>query len=208
MVSRLVQILFFGLIVFPVILIVLGLRIVGKSNLPKDGPAIIIANHNSHLDTLVLMCLFGLKRIHKVRPVAAADYFLKTPFRSWFSQEVIGIIPIVRKVEGGADPLEPIYEALENNKIVIFYPEGSRGEAEKMQPFKKGIAHIIKKFPTIFVIPVYMHGLGKSLPKGDPLLVPFFCDVYIGEAFLTTNKSTDTIVKELEECVQNLAQIK
>lgn len=208
MVSRLVQILFFGLIVFPVILIVLGLRIVGKSNLPKDGPAIIIANHNSHLDTLVLMCLFGLKRIHKVRPVAAADYFLKTPFRSWFSQEVIGIIPIVRKVEGGADPLEPIYEALENNKIVIFYPEGSRGEAEKMQPFKKGIAHIIKKFPTIFVIPVYMHGLGKSLPKGDPLLVPFFCDVYIGEAFLTTNKSTDTIVKELEERVQNLAQIK
>lgn len=208
MVSRLVQILFFGMIVFPVILIVLGLRIVGKSNLPKDGPAIIIANHNSHLDTLVLMCLFGLKRIHKVRPVAAADYFLKTPFRSWFSQEVIGIIPIVRKVEGGADPLEPIYEALENNKIVIFYPEGSRGEAEKMQPFKKGIAHIIKKFPTIFVIPVYMHGLGKSLPKGDPLLVPFFCDVYIGEAFLTTNKSTDTIVKELEERVQNLAQIK
>ena len=208
MVSRALQILFFALIVFPVILIVLGLRIVGKPNLPKNGPAIIIANHNSHLDTLVLMCLFGLRRIHKVRPVAAADYFLKTPFRSWFSLNIIGILPIVRKVEGGADPLEPIYNALNNNQIVIFYPEGSRGEPEKMKPFKKGIAHIIGKYPDVPVIPVFIHGLGKSLPKGDPLFVPFFCDVYIGEAYLSKTKNKDTIVEELEMRIQNLANKK
>lgn len=181
--SQFMQILFFACIVFPVVLVVLGLRIVGKDNLPHKGPAILIANHNSHLDTLVLMCLFGLKGLHRVRPVAAADYFITNKFMAWFSQNIIGIVPIARKITAEQNPLEPVYKALDQNQIVIFYPEGSRGEPEKLAPFKKGIAHIIEKYPSVPIYPVYMQGLGKSLPKGDPLLVPFFCDIHIGAVY-------------------------
>jgi len=74
MLPRILKIIFFGLIIKPIVLIVLGLNIRNRDKLPVDGPAVIAANHNSHLDTMVLMSLYPLSIIHKVRPVAAADY--------------------------------------------------------------------------------------------------------------------------------------
>src|SRR5699024_2604285 len=62
--------LLFAILVRPVILFVLGLIIRTRDTLPKRGPCVIIANHNSHLDTLVLMSLFRGKSFSKVRPVA------------------------------------------------------------------------------------------------------------------------------------------
>ena len=58
--SRLLKILFFLLIVRPLVMIVLGLNIRDRQKLPRKGPAIIAANHNSHLDTMVLMSLYPL----------------------------------------------------------------------------------------------------------------------------------------------------
>lgn len=180
--QRLLRLLFVLLVARPVTLFVLGLNIRNRERLPVRGPAIVAANHNSHLDTLVLLSLFPLRDIHRVRPAAAADYFLSKPWLAWFSRNFIGIVPVTRDgANRHRDPLNECHEILARGDVLIIFPEGTRGEPEAMQKLKSGIAHLAMRCPEATVVPVFMHGLGRAMPKGECLLVPFFCDVFVGE---------------------------
>lgn len=183
--ARFLKVVFFALVVKPIVLFALGLNLFFRERLPQKGPAILVANHNSHLDTMVIMSLYPLSQIHKIRPVAAADYFLSNKFLAWFSLNVIGIIPIKRGQVSDKNALfDECYQALDNGDILVLFPEGSRGEPEQLRALKRGIHHLIKSRSHLNVVPVMMHGLGRALPKGEAMLVPFNCDVVIGESIL------------------------
>lgn len=201
---RVLKIIFFGLIVRPVVLVVLGLNIVNRSKLPTSGPAVIAANHNSHLDTLVLMSLYPLLMIHRVRPIAAADYFLSGRLRAWFALNVIGIIPLARSGFARREQLfAGCYGALDKGEILLLFPEGSRGEPEQVGQLKKGVYYLLQERPDIFVTPVVMHGLGRALPRGEGLLVPFNCDVIVGDQ-IPCGQSADELVQNLSGAYQSL----
>ena len=181
-VNHLCRLLFFALFMRPFMLIMLGLNVRNRARLPKAGPAVLVANHNSHLDAVTLMSLFPLQMLRKLRPVAAQDYFFRNRLLKWFALHIIGILPIDREMKSKrSHPLSGINEALERGEIVIIFPEGSRGCPEQLGKFKAGIAHIAKLNPEVPVHPVFMHGLGKALPRGEALLVPFFLDIFVGK---------------------------
>jgi 1-acyl-sn-glycerol-3-phosphate acyltransferase len=180
--NRLLRAAFFVALVRPVLTLMLGAQVFHRERLPRRGPAIIVANHNSHLDTLTILTMFPLRDLPLLRPVAAADYFMRGRLRSWFALNIIGIIPIARGVHGGSF-LRDCEAALDRGEILILFPEGSRGEPEKLSAFKKGVAHLARARPLMPVHPLFMHGLGKALPKGSFLLVPFNCQVMAGEPF-------------------------
>ena len=143
--DRILKILLFGLIIKPIAFIILGLNIRGRDKLPLNGPAIIAANHNSHLDVMILMSLYPLSKIHKVRPVAAADYFLSNKLLAWFSLKCIGIIPLDRSGKSKTEDLfSKCHDALDNNDILIIFPEGSRGNPEQISRIKKGLFYLAK----------------------------------------------------------------
>ena len=201
---RLLRFAFWLLVARPLALIVLGVNARHRERLPVEGPAIVAANHNSHLDTLVLLSLFPLRLLPRLRPVAAADYFTRNRLLAWFSLNVIGILPIQRAGKGGADPLKPCEAALERGDILLLFPEGSRGEPEVLGRFKRGVAVLAARRPRVPVTPVFLHGLGKALPKGDPVLVPFFCDAFVGEA-LYGGEDQAAFLAELEARMRALA---
>lgn len=202
---RLLRLLFFAAIVRPLVLVVLGLNVRHRERLPRHGPAIVVANHNSHLDTMVLMTLFPLRLLPHLRPAAAADYFLRSGPFAWFSREIIGIVPVDRTArERGLDPLTGCYAALERSDILLLFPEGTRGEPERLSTFKKGVSWLAERFPRVPVVPVFLHGLGKALPKGTALPVPFFCDVFVGEP-VTWNGGREPFMAALEQRMLGLA---
>lgn len=197
---------FFALVVRPLMMVVLGTNIRRGELLPESGPAIIVANHNSHLDVFALMNVLGLQRLRHVRPVAAADYFMTRPLRRWFATRIVGIIPIDRKKtrrEDGKHPLEPISEVIRDGGIVLLFPEGTRGEPEQMDDFQTGVAHLAKRHPDVPITPVFMHGLGKALPKGEAILVPFFCDIFVG-APIPKELPKKQFMDTLEQAMTNL----
>jgi 1-acyl-sn-glycerol-3-phosphate acyltransferase len=125
MIEQTMRLIFF-ICIRILMLVLLGMNIRRKQLLPADGPAIVIANHNSHLDTMMLISLFPLRQLPLIHPVAAVDYFLCNPLMAWFSLKIIGIIPVARtKTAGRHDPLLPCYEALDRGEILILFPEGS-----------------------------------------------------------------------------------
>ena len=137
------------------------------------------------------MSLYPLSHIHKVRPVAAADYFLERGgILAWWSLTCIGIVPLDRTGQADRDELfRGCHEALDRGEILIIFPEGSRGQPEQMSKIRKGIYYLIKDRIDTRVTPVMMHGLGRALPKGEALLVPFNCDVVVGDEIPLTDKS-------------------
>ncbi|NOS88654.1 MAG: 1-acyl-sn-glycerol-3-phosphate acyltransferase [Methylococcaceae bacterium] len=189
--DKVLKIAVFALIIKPLALLMLGINLRGREKLPHTGPAIIAANHNSHLDALVLMSLFPLHSLPKVRPVAAADYFLSNRCLAWLSVHCLNIVPFNRS--GQTEPgqlFATCHQALDNGDILILFPEGSRGSPEKISKIKKGLFYLLKDRPDIKVTPVVMHGLGRALPKGEALLVPFNCDVIVGDPL---PESTDSV---------------
>lgn len=205
MMARVLRWLFFVGVVRPLALIVIGLNVRHRERLPTHGPAIIVANHNSHLDTLILLTLFPLRMLPRLRPVAAADYFLRNRWVAWFALNIIGIVPITRQVKaGGADPLAAASGALDNGAVLILFPEGSRGEPEHLGEFKSGVAHLMKRHPDVQAWPIFLHGLGKALPKGEALLVPFFCDVFVGQPVRWQGERA-AFMRELDDGMQSLA---
>jgi 1-acyl-sn-glycerol-3-phosphate acyltransferase len=163
-----------------------------RAGLVPRGPCIVVSNHNSHLDAAVLMTLFPLRRLPHVHPVAAADYFGKTWILRALAMLLMNGIPIERRPRAGSDPLEPM-------KSLVFFPEGSRGKAGVVAPFRPGIGRLVHKMPGLLVVPVFLSGPERIWPRGQFVPVPLAIDAIIGKP---RTYSPDDDPREIAEQVQ------
>ena len=164
----------------PIMLGVVGVRYRRRRLIP-EGPCLVVSNHNSHLDAGILMAMFPLRRVSRVHPVAAADYFASSWFMRMWAMLFLNSIPFERKPSKGRDALAPLVDLLKSGDSLIFFPEGSRGEAGVVARFRPGIGLLVKALPGLLVVPVYLSGPERIWPRGNVVPVPLSIDANIGK---------------------------
>ena len=147
---------------------------------PKAEQRIYFANHQSHADLILMWAALPAELRSITRPIAAKDYWTKTPFKKWITSAVFNAIYVDRTKTSEQDPLEPLIDALTNGDSVILFPEGTRGNQEEPQAFKSGLYNLAVKFPGVVLIPTWINNVQRVMPKGEVVPVPILCSVTFG----------------------------
>ena len=182
--------------------IFIGLKYYNKNVLKKKKQFILIANHNSHMDTMAIMSSIPSRYIHRVHPIAAADFFGGSKFKEKLMRYMVNATLIPRKrpeSKEDVDPIQLMSNLIEKGRSIIVYPEGSRGVPGVMTDFKKGIGYLINKHPHVDVVPVYLDGIHKTLPKGKNLILPYNCKIIFGDSIQFDSFEVNNIVKKSED---------
>ena len=147
---------------------------------PKAEQRIYFANHQSHADLVLIWAALPHELRSITRPIAARDYWTKTPFREWITTAVFNAIYVVRERTADQDPLEPLFEALDQGDSIILFPEGTRGHAEEPAAFKAGLYNLTQRFPNVVLVPAWINNVQRVMPKGEVVPVPVLCSVTFG----------------------------
>jgi 1-acyl-sn-glycerol-3-phosphate acyltransferase len=141
-------------------------RFVGKRHIPHSGPALLISNHQSFLDPVI---------VGAAAPRHLCFLARKTLFRGWFGKLIHRLNAVPVDQEGVAkEGLTTILAQLKAGQAVLVFPEGERTMTGQLQPLKPGILLLIKRM-TAPIIPVGIAGAYDALPRTRhwPKLSPF-----------------------------------
>lgn len=135
------------------------LKIEGRENIPKEGPAVLVCNHVSFVDWLVIAA--GIKR--PVRFVMDHHFFAGFFIKRIMKQaKVIPIAPAKENPQILDEAFHQMRKELSEGQIICIFPEGKITKDGKMNPFRPGIERMIKETP-VPVVPMALTNLWGSI---------------------------------------------
>jgi 1-acyl-sn-glycerol-3-phosphate acyltransferase len=147
---------------------------------PKAEQRIYFANHQSHLDWVLIWAALPRDLRARTRPIAARDYWTASRFKQWLTTDVFNAVYVDRQRTDDQDPLEPLAEALRHGDSLVIFPEGTRSSTGEPMPFKSGLYHLAQQFPQVQLIPAWIDNVQRVMPKGEVVPVPILCSVTFG----------------------------
>ncbi|MGA2300715.1 MAG: lysophospholipid acyltransferase family protein [Candidatus Acidiferrum sp.] len=186
---------------------------------PDEKQRIYFANHTSHLDFVVLWS--GLPpdlRAH-TRPVAAQDYWESSALRRYVVMNVFNAVLVQRGVMAQAKSpeearyagralIEQMAAALGDQYSLILFPEGTRGNGEKVGSFRAGLYHLALRRPDVELVPAYLENMNRILPKGEVLPVPMLSLLTFGKPLqVEPGEEKEMFLERAREAVSSLRRI-
>jgi 1-acyl-sn-glycerol-3-phosphate acyltransferase len=180
------------------------LTIEGREHLEElPAPALIIANHTSHFDTVLVLSLLPARLYSRTAVTAAGDRFYTQRVKAaWYSLRY-NAYPITRG--GGRAALDYSEWLLQNKWSLLIFPEGHRSRTGDLLPFHAGPA-ILALRQRVPVLPIHVAGAIDILPAGNRRSRPAAVGVRIG-APLSLDGLDDIgeATARMEDAVRSLA---
>jgi 1-acyl-sn-glycerol-3-phosphate acyltransferase len=135
------------------------IRLVHAERIPEEGAAVLVCNHVSFVDAVVIMA-------ESPRPIRfVMDYqIFKNPFAGWVFRhaKAIPIAPAHQDPQVLARAYERCAQALADGELVCIFPEGKLTRTGDMNEFRRGVTEIIARTPAP-VVPMALRGLWGSV---------------------------------------------
>ena len=199
--------------------------IFGREKIP-NASAIFCSNHNSHMDVALVSTAAG-KSFNHFGMLAARDYWFDNKIKRFLTNIGMNLIPIDRRIRGNHSfslndtiALCRGFMALDNRSIIMF-PEGTRGNPGEIKRFKKGAAAFSIKL-DVPIVPLYVHGSHKAWPRGKFFMRPTFIKLEVGDPlypkdFIEEHLGTEydsgldpqpviQFTKDLENMIKNMGE--
>ena len=162
---------------------VTAVRAVWSPDGPPSHQHVYFANHSSHGDFILIWTVLPPRERRRTRPVAGAEYWLKSRLTRFVGRDVFNAVLIERQQETRSeDPVTRMAGTLDEGASLILFPEGTRNQTDDpLLPFKSGLYHLARLRPDVELVPVWISNLNRVMPKGEFVPIPLICTVTFGQ---------------------------
>jgi long-chain acyl-CoA synthetase len=190
----------------------------GEKNLEAiRGPVIFAANHQSHMDTPVILAALPARLRYRVAPAMAKEFFKAHFFpaghsrRAYFTNSLnyylaalfFNAFPLPQREAGARQTLQYIGEVLDGGFSVLIFPEGRRTQAGEIDRFRPGIGMIGARL-DVPVVPVRIDGLDKVLHSTWKMAKPGRVRVAFGMPLRLAGDDYEALAAQVENAVRAL----
>ena len=194
------------------------IHVEGRHNVADlEGPVIFAANHQSHMDTPVILAALPASRRYTTTTAMAKEFFKAHFFpeqfgrAAWFTNSLnyylaslfFFAFPLPQREAGARQTLRHIGELLEEGDSVLIYPEGKRTEAGEIDRFRPGIGRIASRL-DVPVVPVRIEGLEKVLHHSWRMARPGRVRVSFGQPLRLQGDDYEALAAQVREAVVKL----
>lgn len=181
------------------------------------GPVIFAANHQSHLDTPIILASLPPHWRRRIAPVMWKEYFVAYfhPERHslgerwanrvlyWLVTLLFNGFPIPQTETGARESIRYMGELVEEGWSILIFPEGERAATDEVGRFFPGIG-MIASLLHLSVIPIRLRGVNRILPRHAKRPRPGPVEVRIGPPICPEGESYPILARRVEQAVRNL----
>lgn len=173
------------------------LSVIGREHVPRAGPAVVVANHQSWIDPILLALALPRKPAF-----LAMEELWRMPVVSFVLRRYPLAIPIRRGVVDAA-ALRRSIDVLRQGALLIVFPEGGISPDGRLQPFQRGAAMLAARSGAP-IVPVALAGTREALPLGRIVPRPRPVTIRIGTPFHVRGSSRDDLIRAAEEAAAQI----
>jgi long-chain acyl-CoA synthetase len=181
------------------------------------GPVVFASNHQSHMDTPVILAALPADLRRRVAPAMAKEFFrphfhpaeyslrerLKASTLYFLAALAFNAFPLPQREAGARDTLRYIGRLTSAGFSILIFPEGARGETGSLRPFRPGVAMIGSRL-DLPVVPVRLDGVDRVLHPAWKMARIGPVDVRFGAPMVFQGDAYPAMAREVEEAVRRL----